>query len=188
MFDKPQPKPADALAWPLVWTFLQKPDRKKARCVVDGSKWWRRSMTLGTTYANSLATDSKRLFWAIAAKKGLIVVGADVSNAFAEAPAPGDTFYIIPDVILHDWWVNHKKCPPIPSGWVLKVKYALQGHPESPRLWQRHIKGILTDRIGYHHMHHEPSLYQVTINDSWTMLLRQVDDFAFAVEMEDIGK
>jgi len=41
MFDKPQPKPADANAWPLVWTFVQKPDRKKAHCVVDGSKRWR---------------------------------------------------------------------------------------------------------------------------------------------------
>ena len=28
MFDKPQPKPNDANAWPLVWTFLLKPDRK----------------------------------------------------------------------------------------------------------------------------------------------------------------
>jgi len=69
IFDKPQPKPNDANAWPLVWTFLLKPDRKKARCTVDGSKLWRRNMQLGQTYVNSLATDSERLFWAIAAKR-----------------------------------------------------------------------------------------------------------------------
>lgn len=139
MFEQPTPKPPEANAWPLVWTFTQKPppdNRKKERCVVDGSKRWRRNMKMGHTYANSLATDSEQLFWAIATKRGLIVCGADVSNAFAEAPAPQDTFYIIPDKIFHDWWVNHKKRQPIPEGWVLQVKYALQGHPESPRLWE----------------------------------------------------
>jgi hypothetical protein len=186
MFDKPQPKPADANAWPLIWTCIQKPDRKKARCVVDASKRWRRTMKLGQTFANSLATDSERLFWAIAVKRGLLVVGADVSNTFAEAPAPGNTFYIIPDHIFHEWWTKHKQHQPIPKGWVLRVKYALQGHPESPRLWERHIKGILMTKIGYKPMHHEPCLYQATIADSWTMLLRQVDDFAFAVKKKEI--
>jgi hypothetical protein len=188
MFDKPQPKPNDANAWPLVWTFLLKPDRKKARCTVDGSKRWQRNIQLGQTYANSLATDSERLFWAIAAKRGLLVVGADVSNAFAEAPAPGNTFYIIPDHIFHSWWVNHKKRQPIPPGWVLRVKFALQGHPESPRLWEQHIRKILTGKLGYQSMHHERCLYQAVLYGHWTMLLRQVDDFAFAVETETIGR
>ncbi len=78
-----------------------------------------------------------------------MVVGADVSNAFAEAPAPGNTFYIIPDHIFHSWWVNHKKRQPIPPGWVLRVKFSLQGHPESPRLWEQHIRKILTGKQGY---------------------------------------
>jgi hypothetical protein len=126
-----------------------KPDCKKARCTIDGSKRWRRNMQLGQIYANSLATDSECLFWAIAAKRGLVVVGADVSNAFAEAPAPGNTFYVIPDHIFHYWWVNHKKRQPIPPGWVLRVKFSLQGHPESPRLWEQHIRKILTGKQGY---------------------------------------
>jgi deoxyuridine 5'-triphosphate nucleotidohydrolase len=188
MFEKPQPKLVEANAWPLVWTFLQKPDKKKARCTVDGSKRWRRNVKLGHTYANSLATDSERLFWAIAAKWGLIVVGADVSNAFAEAPAPGDTFYIIPDHIFQLWWVQHKKRQPIPSGWVLKVKFALQGHPESPRLWEQHTRQILTGKLGYKSMHHEKCLYQAVLYGHWTMLLRQVDDFALAVDREATGK
>lgn len=162
MFEKPQPKPPGAAAWPLVWTFIQKPppdNRKKARCVIDGSKRWRKTITIRNTYANSLATDSERLFWALAAKNGLIVAGADVSNAFVEAPAPGDTFYIIPDNIFRQWWMQHKNRPPIPSGWVLKVKYALQGHPESPRLWEHHITRILKDKLQFKATHHEPCLY-----------------------------
>jgi len=117
-----------------------------------------------------------------------VVVGADVSNAFAEAPAPGNTFYIIPDHIFHSWWVNHKKRQPIPPGWVLRVKFALQGHPESPRLWEQHIRKILTGKLGYQSMHHERCLYQAVLYGHWTMLLRQVDDFAFAVKTETIGR
>jgi hypothetical protein len=119
IFDKPRPKPNNGNTWPLVWTFMQKPppdNRKKARCMVDGSKRWRQKFKLGQTYANSLATDNERLFWALSAKHNLIVISADVSNTFAKAPAPGDTFYIIPDNIFHDWWVNHKQRPPIPTG------------------------------------------------------------------------
>jgi len=73
----------------------------------------------------------------------LVVYGADVSNAFAEAPAPDDPIYILPDAVFRDWWVNHKKREPFPAGWVCKVNYALQGHPEAPRLWEKHIDGIL---------------------------------------------
>jgi hypothetical protein len=61
-----------------------------------------KGVVAGQMYANSLATDSERLFWAIAARWGLYVIGADVSFAFAKASTPGDTFYIIPDVIFHD--------------------------------------------------------------------------------------
>lgn len=170
MFDQPQPKPQHANAWPLVWTFIQKPpsdSRKKARCVTNGYKCWRWTVQLGQTYTNSLATDSERLFWAIAAKWCLLVVGADVSSAFAKAPAPEDTFYIVPDCIFHSWWVNHKQQQPIPTGWVLKVEYALQGHPESPHLWDKDITYILNEKIGYQLLHHEQCLYVATLYGHW---------------------
>jgi len=56
MFEQPTPKPPEANAWPLVWTFTQKPppdNRKKERCVVDGSKRWRRNMKMGHTLKNA---------------------------------------------------------------------------------------------------------------------------------------
>jgi len=37
-------------------------------------------------------------------------------------------------------------------------------------------------------MHHERCLYQAVLYGHWTMLLRQVDDFAFAVETETNGR
>ncbi len=37
------------------------------------------------------------MFYAIAAAENLLVYGADVSNAFAEAPPPKQGFFIHPD-------------------------------------------------------------------------------------------
>ncbi len=37
---------------------------------------------LGHTFAHSLATNGERIFWALAAQLGLIVVGADCDKTF----------------------------------------------------------------------------------------------------------
>lgn len=49
----------------------------------------------------------------------------------------GYTFYIQPDEVFHRWWTAHKHRPPIPPGYVLCIKYALQGHPAAARLWEK---------------------------------------------------
>ena len=46
------------------------------------------TVTLGETYAASLDQTAARIFWAATALKNMIVIGADASNAFAEAPPP----------------------------------------------------------------------------------------------------
>jgi hypothetical protein len=38
--------------------------------------------------------------------------GANVSNAFAEAPPPKQGFYICPDKAFNEWWIQHKQRPP----------------------------------------------------------------------------
>jgi len=53
----------------------------------------------------------------------------------------------------------------------------MQGHPESPRLWERHIDKIFCI-IGFVPTTHEPCLYTGTIKTHRVLLLRQVDDFA----------
>jgi hypothetical protein len=64
--------------------------------------------------------------------ENLLLFCADVSNAFAEAPPPKQGFNIQPDKAFNDWWVHHKKRMPIPTGHVIPVLSAMQGHPESP--------------------------------------------------------
>ena len=43
------------------------------------------------------------------------------------------------------WGTEHLKRPPIPKGYVLPVQHAIQGHPESPCLWEKHITNILQE-------------------------------------------
>ncbi len=63
-----------------------------------------------------------------------------------------------------DWWENHLKRPPIPKECnVVRVNRAIQGHPESPRLWEKHIDKILRD-MGFTPARHEPCLYSGTVN------------------------
>jgi len=134
---------------------------------------------LAETYANCVDQTSARLFYAVAAAENLLVFGADVSNAFADAPPPKQGFFIRPDRAFNEWWVRHKKLPPIPPGHVIPILSAMQGHPESPRLWEKHADGILQD-IGLTPTIHEPCLYSGIINGQRVLFMQQVDDFAIA--------
>ena len=61
---------------------------RKARCVCNGAPNMAGSVTLAQTYSAALDQTGARLFWAKAALDNFIILGADASNAFAEAPAP----------------------------------------------------------------------------------------------------
>ena len=181
MFGTRIPTSQEDAVFHLVWTYAIKAvdNRKKARCVCDGSTRSGQVRVLAETYANCIKQTSARLFYAVAAAKNLLVFGADVSNAFAEAPAPKQPFYIRPDKAFHDWWVHHLKRDPIPSNHIIPVLKAMQGHPESPRLWEKHADKILR-QIGLTPTVHEPCLYSGTFNTKRVLFMRQVDDFAIA--------
>jgi len=82
--------------------------------VCDGSAR-QGTITLGHTYANSLMAASKHLFWALSATHDLLVYGADVTNAFAEAPPPIHPLYMQIDDAFREWWTEHLHRAPIPS-------------------------------------------------------------------------
>ncbi len=165
----------------LVWTYAIKEvdGRKKARCTCDGSTRGGQVRVLDFTYANSPDHTCSRIFYAISAAENLLIFGADVSNAFAEAPPPKQGFYIRPDPAFRAWWTTHKGRPPLPHNAVIPILSAMQGHPESPRLWEKHADRILCT-IGLTPTNHKPCLYSGVINQSRVFFLRQVDDFAIA--------
>ena len=171
----------------LMWTYAVKEvdGRKKARCTCDGSTRGGQVRVLDYTYANSPDQTCARIFYALAAAENLVIYGADVSNAFAEAPPPKQGFFIRPDSAFHAWWTIHKHRDPIPPNHVIPILSAMQGHPEAPRLWEKHADKILRS-IGLVPTTHEPCLYSGLVNGQRVLLLRQVDDFAVAAASESI--
>jgi hypothetical protein len=59
----------------------------------------------------------------------------------------------------------------------------MQGHPEPPRLWEKHGDKILCN-IGLTPTIHEPCLYSGLIKGQHVLFLCQVDDFAIAYSNE----
>ena len=145
----------------------------------------RGSVTLAETYAGSLEQSASRIFWAASAINNFITIGADASNAFAEAPAPKAPLYVTIDTPYREWYQQtYPNEPPLPNDYVLPVNGALQGHPESARLWSKLIDKIIKE-LGLQPCTHEPCLYY-THNYQHTgkkvYFLRQVDDFAVSCE------
>jgi hypothetical protein len=184
MFSAPMEAPQQANIHHMLWRCVCKMCGTRKACMVCDGSPRQGTITLGYTFANSLDSDSERMFWAVVAHKGLIAYGADVFNAFAEAPPPMHPLYLRIDEAFCGWWQSHLQNPPIPPHhMVVHVNNAIQGHPEPPRLWEKLIDKILRD-IGLKPTTHEPCLYQGIINESYTLFLWQVDDFALATTTE----
>ena len=62
---------------------------------------------------------------------------------------------------------------------MIPILSAMQGHPESPRLWEKHADTILRE-CGLVPTVHEPCLYSGVVNGQRVIFKRQVDDFAVA--------
>jgi hypothetical protein len=90
MFGDPVATTDESAIFHLVWTYLVKEldGRKKARCFCNGSSCSGQVRVLDYTYANCVDRTGSRIFYAISAAENMLLYGADVSNAFAEAPAP----------------------------------------------------------------------------------------------------
>ena len=190
MFSKPGPIPSDVCdpnILPMIWVYIIKVDgRYKARCVANGAPHLKGSLTIANTYAACLEQSGCRMFWCICAIKNLIIYGADAANAFAEAPPPKSRLFLKVDAAYRNWWHN-KSGEHLPPESYVECFHAIQGHPESPRLWQLHIDKILR-LLGFSSSQHEPCIY-ISLNGKFgeteILLLRQVDDFAVACRYKD---
>mmetsp|Transcript_12630 Transcript_12630/g.36754 ORF Transcript_12630/g.36754 Transcript_12630/m.36754 type:complete len:1246 (+) Transcript_12630:2039-5776(+) len=179
MFGVPCAPPSDAAVFHWVWVYVIKiheGHRKKARAVCDGSTRGGNAKIFGHTYAATPELTDMRLFIALSTLRGFIVFGADVSNAFAEAPASKQQYFMHVDQPFRDWW-SHKGRTPIPHGYVVPVLKNLQGHPEAPRQWSNHCDRILKS-LGFTSTTHAPCIYRGEVLHEPVLFLRLVDDFA----------
>ena len=65
-------------------------EEPKARVTCNGGKRYGEAVTLAETYTACVEQTAHRLTWA------LTCIGYDVGNAFSEAPAPSQPFYMRP--------------------------------------------------------------------------------------------
>ncbi len=96
-----------------------------------------------------------------------------------EVSPPKQGFFICHDCTFNEWWVHHKRNPPVPPGHMIPVLSAMQGHPELPRLREKHLDTILC-KLGLTPTTHEPCLYSRIIEGKRIVFMCQVDDFAIA--------
>ena len=195
MYDEPilrAQAPKGALILSSLWAYVVKPDgRRKARNVCNGQPRRRQgtkeSISIGDTYAASMSLTELRVFWSIVAMKNWIALGADATNAFAYADGPEGEVYMRCDEPYVEWWNAQHPNHPITTDHVMRVRHGLQGHPESPRLWEKHINRVLTD-VQVVNSPHAPCLYFGKYNDQECMVLRQVDDFSTAALQMETAK
>jgi hypothetical protein len=187
MFGKPTYVKDRSQVFHLVWRYMIKDvdKRKKARCACDGSTHGGKVRVLDYTHTNCVDHTASRIFYGIAAAENHMIYGADVCNAFSKAPPPKQGFYIQPDRAFHEWWAAQGR-EPIPEGYVIPVMRAMQGHPESSRLWEKHCDKIVK-KLGFKPTVHEPCLYDGIIDGERCIFKRQVDDIALATTLPEIA-
>ena len=130
----------------------------------------------------------QRLFFALAARENYRVHRGDAQDACAHSPPPETPTFASIDDACADWY-EHRFKKKIDCSLVLQVLHALQGHPESGKLWEKHITAILRlPAFGFKSTTHDKSICSATFEGAEMLLLRQVDDFAVACPNEDIAK
>lgn len=114
---------------------LTRIDEPKTRGTWDGGKC-NGVITLEETYATCVNQTSYHLTRTLYTTLDHVCVGYDEGNDFDEAPQlKGEPYYMRVDSQFNKWWTQPLSQQPIPEGQVIHVLHALQGHPESPRLW-----------------------------------------------------
>ena len=129
------------------------PERHKVRCVTNGAK--EDVSLIGSLYAPTASSTIVRLMMTIytsaefqSSGKNIVIRAGDVSNAFTNADLPKDReIFIRPP--LSKYYIPGK---------AFKLKTALYGLKESPRLWYDKMKVILFG-IGFQVSEHEQCLF-----------------------------
>ena len=68
---------------------------------------------------------------------------------------------------------------------VLDYRPLQQGHPESGKLWEKHINNIMfSDELNFKTTTHDQTIYKTIYKGKLVFLLSQVDDFAIACKEE----
>jgi hypothetical protein len=144
-FGMPCPAPPGATVLRSHWNCIIKMcGTRKARMCCDGSKRAAPELRFAQTYGSYIDQPSMRLFFALSAAMGFVVMGADCTNAYANSLSPTQATYVRIDDAYTDWY-HSRHGNEVDRSLVLPVLKALQGHPEAGTLWEKHTNKILDD-------------------------------------------
>jgi hypothetical protein len=104
MFGSPQHVTSDNAVFNVVWMYnIKEVDNcKKTWCTCKGSTCSGQVQVLDFTYANCVNQTSACILYAVFAAENFIIHGTDVSNAFAKAPSPKQSFFIRPNKAFYN--------------------------------------------------------------------------------------
>ncbi|GAX10430.1 hypothetical protein FisN_21Lu161 [Fistulifera solaris] len=188
MYGPPCRRPKHAIVLRQHWNYSVKKDgERRSRNCCDGSKKAAPALHgYASTYSSCAMQPIQRMFIALAAALCYLIYKADAKDAYAHSPPPGVPTYVEIDDAYADWYKDRFGID-LDRSLVLPVNHALQGHPESGKLWEAHISTIL-HALGFISTTHDRTIYSAVWNGTPVLLLRQVDDFALACPSESIAK
>lgn len=145
------PRPANRKVLKSRWVYKRKrgPDGKVKR---HKSRWVCKGFTqvhgldFDETYASVVKSPSYRLFFALQAKLGWKCRQIDVETAFLNGELDHEIYIEAPDGY------------PAPSGMVCKLKRALYGLKQSPRMWYQKLREYM-ESIGWRVSSYDQSVY-----------------------------
>jgi hypothetical protein len=143
MYGPPCYAPKGAIVLRTVWTYYVKWDGTlKSRSCCDGSVLKGHGLSYALHYTACISQPGMRIFWAVVAIRGWVAVGADASNAFAQADPPKEPTFVRIDDQMAEWMEDINGTRPDRSQ-VLPVLCALQGHPAAGSSWADKVEDLL---------------------------------------------
>ena len=98
--------------------------------------------------------------------------GGDARDAHAHSPPPACQCYVSIDDQCAKWHKQKFPNETLDQSHVLPMQHALQGHPESGVLWEKHISQIMKDtEFQLVNTTHDRSIYKGTFNSHKIFLL-----------------
>ena len=146
MYGTPQKLPPNSILLRPHWQYhVKRCGTRRSRQCADGSVCAEPALhALADTYAACVDQPVQRLFLALSDLLNHQIYGGDAWDAYAHSPADFKipTFVSIDDQ-YYDWYES-KYGTKLDRTKVLPVQKAIQGHPESGRIWANYIDSILT--------------------------------------------
>ena len=187
MFGKarfPDGLPKNAVILQPHWQYVVKQSgvRRSRMCCNGSKKAVPQLHAIASTWSSCIELLVQRLFMGLCADMGLTIYGGNATDAYAHSPAPNDNYLAVDDAYA-DWYYK-KKGEHISKRMVLPVRHALQGHPESGKMWMKMIDNILINQLGFRTTTHDCGIYIRERDGQVQLLLRQIDDFCTGITSE----